>query len=75
MACINSDGTLTPTAQKVLSAMQEPIDVFEINQKTGVALYRIRSNIRELIEFGLVDETNGRFVLTENGRERIAKST
>jgi predicted transcriptional regulator len=71
MACINSDGTLTPVAQKVLSAIQEPSDIYEINQKSGVALYRIRSNIRELIEFGLVTESNGRFVLTESGRARI----
>lgn len=67
MACINPDGTLTPTAKSVIIALKKKRTPFELAQVTNLPIYRIRSTIRELIKAGLVLETNGKFQITENG--------
>jgi predicted transcriptional regulator len=70
MACINPDGSLTPAAQAVITALKTPRTSAELAQATSLPVYRIRSTIRELIEAGLVLETDGRYQLTENGLRR-----
>jgi predicted transcriptional regulator len=71
MACINPDGTLTPTAQAVITALKTPCTPVDLAQVTGLPIYRIRSTIRELIEAGLVFESNGRYKLTESNKKRL----
>jgi predicted transcriptional regulator len=71
MACINPDGTLTPTAMAVISALHTPSTPAEIGQATSIPVYRIRSTIRELIEAGLVLESDGQYRLTETGMKRL----
>jgi predicted transcriptional regulator len=71
MACINPDGTLTPTAQAVISALRTSYTAADLGQVTGLPIYRIRSTIRELIEAGLVLETEGKYQLTEGGKGRL----
>jgi predicted transcriptional regulator len=67
MACINPDGTLTPTAQAVINALQAPCTHSELAQAVGLPVYRVRSTIRELIEAGLVQEIEGKYHLTKPG--------
>ena len=71
MACINEDGTLTPSAKKVLSAISSPITLEEAAKSTGLPLFRIRSSIREMLEAGLVEEKEEKYVATKLGRAKI----
>ena len=71
MACINPDGTLTPAAQAVITALHNPCTPAELAQVTSLPVYRIRSTIRELIEAGLVLETDGKYQLTDTGKKRL----
>ncbi len=61
MACINPDGTLTPTGRLMLFVLPGPSDpeamsVDALSQKSGVPLYRARASIREFLGAGLVTE-------------------
>jgi DNA-binding IclR family transcriptional regulator len=72
MACVNTDGTLTQSAQSVLGAAREPALPEEIAAQTGLPLYRIRSSLRELHNVGLIEaQLDGRYRLTTAGIERI----
>lgn len=71
MACINPDGTLTPTAQAVISALITYSSAVDIGRATGLPIYRVRATIRELIEARLVLETDGSCQLTELGKDRL----
>jgi hypothetical protein len=71
MACINPDGTLTPTAQAVISALKTCSSAGEIGLATGLPIYRVRATIRELIEAGLVLEKGGQYQLADSGKERL----
>jgi len=71
MACINPDGTLTPSAQKILQALSSPVKLEEVAKSTGLPLFRIRSNIREMLEAGLIEKKEGNYVVTKLGREKI----
>jgi len=70
VACINPDGTLTPTAQAVIATLETPCTPVEIAGGTNLPVYRVRSTIRELIEAGFVIEADGKYRLTENGMKR-----
>jgi len=67
MACINPDGTLTPTAKVVIAALQTPCTPVALAKVTNLPIYRIRSTIRALIEAGLAFETDGKYRLTDSG--------
>lgn len=71
MACINPDGTLTPSAQAVLKAAETPCSPAEIAKAANLPLFRVRSSLRELVEAGLLREENGSFTLTGEGRARL----
>lgn len=71
MACVSSDGTLTESARKMLGALQHPALPEEVAQATGLPLFRVRSGLRELAQAGLIEEQEGRYVLTEMGRQRL----
>lgn len=72
MACVNADGSLTPIAQKVLGALEQPATVTEINQRSGVPLYRVRASVRELAQLGMLEEKNELFCITEKGQIHLA---
>lgn len=73
MPCISADGTLTVAARKVMTAMQSPIPLEGAANASGLPLYQIRSSVRELIQAGLVEVLDdGRHVLTEAGRQKLA---
>lgn len=71
MACINPDGTLTPTAQAVIAAIKTPLPDKAIRQNTGLPIYRVRATLRELVEAHLVIEKDGSYQLTDSGKERL----
>jgi len=71
MPCINEDGTLTPSAKAVLSALSSPITSEEVAKSTGLPLFRIRSSIREMLEAGLVEEKEEKYIITEAGIKKL----
>jgi len=71
MACVNPDGTLTPSAKAMLSALSSPLAFEEVAESTGLPLFRIRSSIREMLEAGLVEKEEGKYAATKLGREKI----
>ncbi len=61
MACINPDGSLTPSGRRMLIALPgpegpEPMTIDALSTKAGVPLYRARASIREFLGAGLVSE-------------------
>ena len=71
MACINSDGSLTPTARAVLQSLQQPGNIQHIARLTHIPLYRIRMSIRELSEAGFLVETVEGFRASESGLAQL----
>jgi predicted transcriptional regulator len=72
MACINPDGTLTPAAQAVITALKAACTVTDLAQATSLPIYRIRSTLRELGEEGLVSEIDEKYLLTEVGKNKLS---
>ena len=70
MACINPDGTVTPSARKILRAAETSLTPAELAAATDLPLYRIRSSLRELVQAGLLREQDERYVTTDAGRTR-----
>lgn len=71
MACISPEGTLTESARRMLQAVQTPATPEEVAQSTGLPLFRVRSGLRELVQAGLVAETEGRYQITEAGQQKM----
>ena len=71
MSCINPDGTLTGTAEKVMSAMKIPARDTEIGAQIGFPVYLVRSSLRQLVELGLVEEMDDCYMLTELGKSKL----
>ncbi len=69
MACVNPDGTITPTAKALLQSLESPLTPEEIAAKIGAPLFRVRSSLRELAGADLVSESEGRYRTTDKGRE------
>jgi predicted transcriptional regulator len=72
MACIDPDGTLTITGKFVLKSLVDaPLPPEEIARRLGEPLFKVRGNLREIREAGLIDVEGGLFSLTEAGKEKI----
>lgn len=68
MPCINPDGTLTESARNLLNALHEPLTAEELAKKIPLPLYRVRSSVREMMDVGLIKETEGKFLVTGKGK-------
>ena len=71
MACIN-DTTLSPSAQKLLTVAEPPATSAQLAQRAQLALFRVRSGIRELIAAGFLIENEARYHLTDSGRAQLS---
>lgn len=71
MACVNADGSITPTAKALLQSLEQPLGVDAIAAKVGAPLFRVRSSLRELAAAGFVAESEGLYTATEAGRAKI----
>lgn len=71
MACVNPDGSLSPSAAALLRIAGEPLQPEEIAGKIGQPLFKIRSSIREMTAAGLLREEEGKYVITEEGKLRL----
>ncbi len=75
MACINPDGTLTDTAVTLMRVMADRHSLEEIASTTDIPLYLVRATARDLIDAGLAVERDNQYYLTEDGLERLARTT
>ena len=72
MACIDPDGVLTVTATFVLKNLREqPLPPEDIAKRLGAPLFKVRGNLREMSDAGLIVEEGGLYTLTEEGRGKI----
>ncbi|KPJ80953.1 MAG: hypothetical protein AMS17_20015 [Spirochaetes bacterium DG_61] len=71
MACVNPDGTVTPTAKKVLQALENPLSVNELSEQVFLPLFVLKSRLRELADYGLIEEQNEKYRITEKGRKKL----
>ena len=62
MACVNADGTLSPSGRAMLDAVKAPASADQVAAITGLPLFRVRSGLRELVSAGLVKEEASRYV-------------
>jgi predicted transcriptional regulator len=71
MPCVKPDGTLEPMAQAILRALRTSRTAEGVCDHLRLPLYRVRSTVRELVEAGLVAESDSVYVLTDSGRSRV----
>ena len=71
MACVNPDGTITPSAIAILAALRTADTAELIAPLAGLPLFRVRSALRELVAAGLVTVEDGRHRLTDAGLARF----
>ena len=71
MACILPDGRLTDSGKKILSAAKEASLPEEIAKASGSPLFKVRSSLRELTDAGLMEERDGKYVITSLGVEKL----
>jgi predicted transcriptional regulator len=71
MACVNPDGTISESAKNLLRIIKVPLLPEEISKQVAQPLFKVRSSLREMKAAELVEEKNGKFIITEKGSEEI----
>ena len=71
MACLNSDGTITESAKKLLVSLKTPKTPEEVARSLEEPLYKIRSSLREMRNYGFVAAYKEEYVLTDKGKTAI----
>ena len=72
MACVNADGTITPTAKALLKSLETPRSAEEIAETLGFPLFRVRSSLRELAAAGWIAVRDEKYLTTEDGKKKAA---
>jgi len=68
MPCVSPDGTPTGSGMRVLAALKEgKVSPEGVAATSGLALYRVRSGIRDLVAAGYAAEQGGQYELTQKG--------
>lgn len=71
MACIGSQGELTESARKMLTALENPATPEDLAMHTELPLFRVRGGLREMAEAGLVELKDGTYSTTQLGRSLL----
>ncbi len=72
MACIDANGTLTPTGYLLLKGLAEqPLPPEDIAKHLGEPIFRVRGSLRELAAAELIEEKGGLYHLTEEGKGKL----
>jgi len=67
MACIQPDGTLSPSGEYILLALRNPATPEDAVRETGIPLFLVRGAVREFLQAGYLEETGDKFRLTPKG--------
>ena len=74
MPCVSPDGKPTSSGMATLKSLKdETLTPEEVANKTGQPLFRVRSGLRELKNAGFVEETEGKYTLSETGKTTISQ--
>jgi DNA-binding IclR family transcriptional regulator len=71
MPCIGSQGELTESALKMLTALETRGTAEEVAARTGLPLFRVRGGLREMAEAGLVELKDGAYLPTRRGLDLL----
>lgn len=74
MACIDSDGNITRTAEMILLAVVKPSNIEQVIEECKIAPFRVRSGLRELLKAGLIKHRDDLFQITLKGIEKLEGS-
>ena len=70
MPCVWPDGSLSTSGRLLLATVGADSTAEEVAAVTGMALYRVRSSLRQLLEAGFISEQGGHFKQTKEGVEK-----
>ncbi len=68
---IKSDGSLTQVAKDMLRACDPPATEEDLARALVRHFSQVQPLVRDLISLGLVEDVDGRLVLTDFGREKL----
>ena len=72
MACIGPDGKLTESGIKFLNALESgSMSPEEIAKNAGLALFRVRSGLRQMVTTGLVNQNDDTYAITAKGKSLV----
>jgi DNA-binding IclR family transcriptional regulator len=72
MGCIDASGELTPSAARILRALETGGAASDVARAADLPLPRVRGALRELVAAGLAREDGDRFRRTATGDEQLA---
>jgi predicted transcriptional regulator len=67
MPCINTDGTISRSAELILLSCHTASTFEDLVREVKLPLFRIRSATRELAAAGLLEPAGDKFLTTEKG--------
>ena len=68
MPCVSPDGTPTGSDMRVLAVLEEgKVTPEGVAAASRLALYRVRSGIRDLVAAGYAADQDGQYQLTQKG--------
>ena len=68
LPCVSVDGKPTQSGVATLTAIKNGASTAKtVSEKTGQPLFKVRSGLRELVNAGLVNQTETGYSLTEQG--------
>jgi len=72
MPCISADGKPTTSGIATLKSLKDgALTPEEVASKTGQALFKVRSGLRELQNAGFVEQTEEKYDLSKSGKTAI----
>jgi len=74
MACIDEKGSLTETGRRLLGALQTPRTPEQLAGELALPVFRVRAQLREAEESGVVTERGGAYSRTPLGSSLIEET-
>ncbi len=71
MACVNTDGTLMPSAVAILNALKTKHTAEELASIVDQPLFKLRSGLRDLLEAKLVEINDDKYIITDTGLQKL----
>ncbi|MBA4312339.1 MAG: hypothetical protein C0417_06890 [Chlorobiaceae bacterium] len=71
MACVNPDGTLSPSAKGVLAILNQALTAEDVSAKLNQPLFKVRASLREMTDAGLIKSEGDKYIITEIGRGKL----
>lgn len=77
MACVNDDGSLSQSGIAILNAVSTSSSLEDIQRRSSLPMYRVRSGLRDLVDAGLVELSptkENEYILTIGGKEALVRN-